>query len=118
MPHSAHRPETPLCPPPGRRPPPSAALISAIVRFGDLRSDLGQGHVLIRLSAAKSAQAVVIEALGGDYERASEIGIVWNEIEDQLVRVQDEAQVKRNLAVWWEEYFDRYDRPDPCRLAA
>jgi hypothetical protein len=88
---------------------PDAAMIDAIVRHADLRTDMGSGRVLLRLSAGRLAQAEVIFALGGDLRRAGEIGVVWNEHDDEFVRVVDDARARPQALSWWEDYFDRYD---------
>jgi hypothetical protein len=38
------------------RPPPTAALIDAVLEFADLRDEMGGGRVMLRLSPARAAE--------------------------------------------------------------
>ena len=91
---------------------PGRDMIDAIVRLADLRTDMGGGRVVLRLSAGRLAQADAIMALGPDLRRAGEIGVVWNERDDEFVRIIDDARARPQAHSWWEDYFDRYDAAD------
>ncbi|MDB5431454.1 MAG: hypothetical protein JWP35_2570 [Caulobacter sp.] len=88
---------------------PGYDMIDAIVRFADQRTDMGSGRVLLRLSAGRRAQAEVMLALGHDLRRAGEIGVVWDERDEEVVRIVDDARLKPAAHSWWEDYFDRFD---------
>lgn len=88
---------------------PGGDMIDAIVRFADQRTDLGAGQVMLRLSAGRLAQAEVMLALGSDLRLAGEVGVVWDEDEDEVIRVVDDARMKPAAHAWWEDYFDRFD---------
>lgn len=88
---------------------PGGDMIDAIVRFADVRRDLGAGRVELRLSSGRLAQAEVMLALGGDLRRAGEVGVVWDEDEEEVIRVVDDARLKPAAHAWWEDYFDRFD---------
>jgi len=102
--------------------PVSAAMISAVLGFADIHRDLGGGRTLMRLSPERAAQADVILLLGGDAERATDVGLVWNDREDQLVRVIDDAALREARLAAWEEAFDLFDadgqEAEPARLCA
>jgi hypothetical protein len=88
---------------------PSGDMIDAIVRFADQRSDAGAGRVLLRLSAGRLAQAEVMLALGHNLRRAGEVGVVWDERDEEVVRVVDDARLKPQAHAWWEDYYERFD---------
>ncbi|MEO8811336.1 MAG: hypothetical protein ABI376_00290 [Caulobacteraceae bacterium] len=73
------------------RPPPSAALIDAVLEHADLRDELGGGRVLLRIGPARLADPKVRKALGSDAGRAGDVAIIWDEREDVLFRVLDGA---------------------------
>lgn len=102
--------------------PVSAAMISAVLAFADIHRDMGGGRTLMRLSPERAAKADVILLLGGDAERATDVGLVWNDREDQLVRVIDDAALRETRLAAWEEAFDLFDaddhEPEPARLCA
>ncbi|MGR4863425.1 hypothetical protein [Caulobacter sp. LARHSG274] len=102
--------------------PVSAAMISAVLDFADVHRDLGGGRTLLRLSLERAARADVILRLGRDAERAVDIGLVWNDREDQIVRVIDDAALRASRQAAWEEAFDLFDaeesEPPPQRLYA
>jgi hypothetical protein len=88
---------------------PGIDAIDAIVRFADIRTDMGPGRVLLHLSAGRLAQAEVMMALGHNLRRAGEIGVVWDEQEEEVVRVVDDARLKPQAHAWWEDYYERFD---------
>lgn len=105
-----------------RTAPVSAAMISAVLDFADIHRDLGGGRTLMRLSPERVLRADIILLLGRDAARAADIGLVWNDREDQLVRVIDDAALRASRQAAWEEAFDLFDADDrdpaPQRLCA
>ncbi len=73
------------------RPPPSAALIDAVLAWSDLRDDLGGGRVLLRLSPSRLAEPKLRRDLGPDAARLGDIAVIWDERDDALFRVLDGA---------------------------
>ena len=102
--------------------PVNAAMISAVLDFADIHRDLGGGRTLMRLSPERALRADIILLLGRDAERAADIGLVWNDREDQIVRIIDDAALRASRQAAWEEAFDLFDADDreatPHRLCA
>ncbi|WP_165189243.1 hypothetical protein [Caulobacter soli] len=102
--------------------PVNAAMISAVLDFADIHRDLGGGRTLMRLSPERVLRADIILLLGRDAERAADIGLVWNDREDQIVRIIDDAALRASRQEAWEEAFDLFDADDrdqaPQRLCA
>jgi hypothetical protein len=73
------------------RAPPSGALINAVVQHADLIKDLGGNQSLMRLSPRRSRDPRIVNGLGREGRRLSEIAVIWDDEEDQIVRVLDEA---------------------------
>jgi hypothetical protein len=94
--------------------PVSAAMISAVLAFADIHRDLGGGRTLMRLSPERVARADIILLLGSDAERAVDVGLVWNEREDQIVRIIDDAALRTARLTAWEEAFDLFETEDPA----
>jgi hypothetical protein len=72
---------------PPRAPLPPGAVVDAILRFHDEAADQGCGRTLLRLSAQRSRDPEVRAFLGEDAGRASEVSILWDTHEDEIVRV-------------------------------
>ncbi len=88
------------------RAPPSGALITAVVQHADLIKDLGGNQSLMRLSPRRSRDPRIANPLGREARRLSEIAVVWDDEEDQIVRVLDEAAGDAVAAVSTMEAFD------------
>ena len=105
-----------------RTAPVSAAMISAVLDFADIHRDLGGGRTLLRLSPERVVKADIILLLGRDAERAVDVGLVWNDREDQIVRVIDDAALRVSRQAAWEDAFELFDAEDrdpaPHRLCA
>lgn len=72
--------------------PPSGDVISAVLRFADIEEDLGGGRIHYRLSDKRLRQREVRKVLGKEgAARAADIGVVWDERQDEIVRVFDRA---------------------------
>ena len=102
--------------------PVTAAMISVVLDFADIHRDLGGGRTLMRLSPERVLRSDIILLLGRDAERAADVGLVWNDREDQIVRVIDDAALRASRRAAWEEAFDLFDTderaPAPQRLCA
>jgi hypothetical protein len=74
------------------------------------------------LSPERVLRADVILLLGRDAERAADIGLVWDDREDQIVRIIDDAALRASRQAVWEDAFDLFDAEDrdpaPQRLYA
>jgi hypothetical protein len=73
------------------RPPPSGALIDAVLAWADLRDELGGGRVLLRLSPARLAEPGLRRELGAEAGRLGDLAVIWDERDDSLFRVLDGA---------------------------
>jgi hypothetical protein len=72
--------------------PPTGDIINAVLRYADIEEDLGGGRTLNRLSERRLRQREVRSALGKDgVKRAAEVSVVWDEREEQVFRVFDQA---------------------------
>ncbi len=74
-----------------RHAPPSGELISAVLQYADVSVDLGGGRTLLRLSARRMADPVIAGPLGREAPRLADVGVVWDEAEDEIFRVLDAA---------------------------
>ena len=70
-------------------PPPPAEVVAAVVMFGDVVQEHDDGTTTIRLSQARVERGDLDAVLGADLARATEIGVIWDEREEQIVRVLD-----------------------------
>ena len=71
--------------------PPSGALINAILEHADIRQDLGDGMVMLRLSQRRINNREVRRGLGKQAERLRQMSLVWDEDDGQIVQVCDGA---------------------------
>jgi hypothetical protein len=92
--------------------PVNQAMISAVLDFADIHRDLGGGRTLRRISHERAARADIFLLLGRDVERVTDIGLVWNDREDQIVRVTDDAELRDSRMAAWEEAFDLFETED------
>lgn len=102
--------------------PVNAPMISAVLAFADIHRDLGAGRTLMRISHERAARADVILLLGRDAERVVDLGLVWNDREDQIVRIIDDAELRDSRLAAWEDAYDLFEsevrQPDDQRLVA
>ena len=89
--------------------PVNAPMISAVLAFADIHRDLGAGRTLMRISAERAARADVILLLGRDAERVLDLGVVWNDREDQIIRIIDDAELRESRLAAWEDAFDLFE---------
>jgi len=78
-------------PTPERRPP-SGDLINTILQYADLQQAMGGGRVMLSLSARRIADPVISAPLGREAGRLHEVSIIWDEREDEIVRIIDEPR--------------------------
>jgi hypothetical protein len=104
--------------------PVNQTLISAVLDFADIHRDLGGGRTLRRISHERAAKADMFLLLGREVERVTDIGLIWNDREDQIVRVTDDAELRDSRLTAWEEAFELFETEDtdeaaePMRLCA
>src|SRR5580698_5086584 len=70
---------------------PSSALINAILEHADVRHDLGDGRSILRISPARMAKRDLRQLLGRETPRLRDISILWDDEEDEMIRVCDDA---------------------------
>ncbi|MGC1303546.1 MAG: hypothetical protein WA840_14345 [Caulobacteraceae bacterium] len=83
--------KAPRSPAPLRIVPPSGELITAVIQYADLIKDMGGDRSLLRLSERRMSDPVICEALGREAARLRDIAVLWDDEEDQIVRVLDAA---------------------------
>jgi len=88
--------------------PVNAPMISAVLAFADIHRDLGAGRTLMRISPELAARADVILLLGRSAERVVDLGVVWNDREDQIIRIVDDAERHEGRLAAWEDAFDLF----------
>jgi len=102
--------------------PINAPMISAVLAFADIHRDLGGGRTLMRISPERAARADVILLLGRDAERVVDLGLVWNDREDQIIRIIDDAEQHDSRLAAWEDAYDLFEsevrEPTDHRLVA
>ena len=87
------RPAAPRSFAPARTPAaPSSAVVDAILRFSDVQEDVGGGRIMKRLSPARLRDGEVRAALGEATAQAGRVSVLWNDREDQIVRVLVSSQ--------------------------
>ena len=68
---------------------PSGTLINAVIQYADLIKDLGGNQSLMRLSERRRMDPVIRRPLGREAVRLADVAIVWDDEQDQIVRVLD-----------------------------
>jgi len=74
------------------RRPPSGDLINTILQYADIQQPLGGGRVSLSLSARRIADPVIAGPLGREAFRLAEVSVVWDEREDEIFRIIDDAR--------------------------
>lgn len=74
------------------RRPPSGDLINTILQYADLQQSMGGGRVMLSLSARRIADPVISGPLGREAGRLHEVSIIWDEREDEIFRIVDDAR--------------------------
>ena len=72
--------------------PPSAELINSVIQYADLIKDMGGSRSMLRLSDRRRADAVICEPLGREAPRLADVAVIWDDEQDQIVRVLDAAR--------------------------
>lgn len=67
--------------------PVPGAVVDAVLRYHDEAEDQGGGRTLLRLSQQRLHDAEVEAALGAHTDRAGRVSILWNEREEEIIRV-------------------------------
>lgn len=81
---AAHAPTVPVSP----------ALVSAVLVFGDVHEPREDGTVAIRLSPERLAPGDLRLLLGVDGARLLDIAVIWDDREEQVVRVVDAGHLR------------------------
>lgn len=97
--------------------PVNQAMISAVLDFADIHRDMGGGRTLRRISHERAARADIFLLLGRDAERVTDIGLVWDDREDQIIRITDDAELRDSRMAPWEEAFDLFETEDTDEMA-
>lgn len=69
------------------RSPLPGAVVTAVVQFSDILVDQGGGRTLMRLSDSRLADPEVRTWLGEAAGRAAGVSVLWDEREEEIVRV-------------------------------
>lgn len=73
--------------------PPSGTVLAMVRQFGEAE-ERDDGLTLYRLTAAQLANADMASMLGAERERALDIALLWDDREEELVEVIDDAKVR------------------------
>ncbi len=94
---------------------PREGVVAAVLQFGDVREDREDGTTLIRFTRTRLEREDMRMLLGQDLYRALEVSLIWDEAEDQLVRVLDVAPLRqaRARATPLNRYADAHMRSFP-----
>jgi hypothetical protein len=74
------------------RRPPSGDLINTILQYADVQQPLGGGRISLSLSARRIADPVISGPLGREAFRLAEVSVIWDEREDEIFRIVDDAR--------------------------
>jgi len=77
---------------------PAERIVAAVLQFGDVREDREDGTTLIRFTRSRLDREDMQMLLGEDLYRALDVSLIWDEAEDQLVRVLDVAPLRQGDA--------------------
>jgi hypothetical protein len=77
---------------------PCEGVVAAVLQFGDVREEREDGTTLIRFTRSRLEREDMQMLLGDDLYRALDVSLIWDEAEDQLVRVLDVAPLRRGRA--------------------
>jgi hypothetical protein len=93
---------------------PSTAMIDAVLRLADQRAPAGGCRVRLSLSDLDKVDEETRRLLGETYKRLTDISILWDEREAQIVRVAQTPQPRS----WLEDEDEMMWRMRPRRSAA
>jgi len=74
---------------------PAERVVAAVLQFGDVREEREDGTTLVRFTRRRLEREDLQMLLGEDLYRALDISLIWDEAEDQLVRVLDVAPLRQ-----------------------
>ena len=74
-------------------PPPSGTLLAVVRQFGEAE-ERDDGLTLYRLTSAQLADVDVVAMLGHERDRATDISVLWDDREEELIEVIDEAAIR------------------------
>jgi len=77
---------------------PREGVVAAVLQFGDVREEREDGTTLIRFTRSRLEREDMQMLLGEDLYRALDVSLIWDEAEDQLLRVLDVAPLRRGHA--------------------
>jgi len=77
---------------------PGERVVAAVLQFGDVRDEREDGTTLIRFTRSRLEREDMQMLLGEDLYRALDVSLIWDEAEDQLVRVLDVAPLRQGRA--------------------
>ncbi len=77
---------------------PGERIVAAVLQFGDVRDEREDGTTLIRFTRSRLDREDMQMLLGEDLYRALDVSLIWDEAEDQLVRVLDVAPLRQGRA--------------------
>ncbi|GBF56734.1 hypothetical protein PbB2_00391 [Candidatus Phycosocius bacilliformis] len=89
--------------------PPSGALLNAILSYADISEDIGGGLVVLRVSANRMNDPVIIQNLGREAARLADVSILWNDDESEIHTVLDAAIPSGVEDFWAEPHFELTD---------
>jgi hypothetical protein len=75
---------------------PAEHVVAAVLQFGDVREERDDGTTLIRFTRSRLEREDMQLLLGDDLYRALDVSLIWDEAEDQLVRVLDLAPLRHS----------------------
>jgi hypothetical protein len=93
---------------------PSPAMIDAVLRLADQRAPAGGCRVRLSLSDLDQVDEETRRLLGETYKRLTDISIIWDEREAQIVRVAQAPQPRS----WLEDEDEMMWRMRPRHSAA
>lgn len=130
MPNVAHlRPARSIRPEPlflfdARRPQVAAdaGMIAKVITHADLCTRMAGGRMKLRLSAEMVESLIVQGRLSAADHRLSDLTVVWDEGQGEVVSVRDDARVRDAAARWaeWDNLWDEesYAAEEPRSVAA
>ncbi|GIU67133.1 hypothetical protein [Candidatus Phycosocius spiralis] len=108
-PQSRRNSKAPKVPSPVLVAPPTGALLNVILSYADLCEDIGGGLSLLRVSARRMADVVIVQTLGREVSRLREVSIIWNDESSEIHTILDAASPPGIEEGWYEPQFELTD---------
>lgn len=89
--------------------PPSGALLNAILSYADISEEIGGGLTVLRVSARRMNDQVIIDLLGREAARLADVSILWNDDQSEIQCVLDAAIPTGIEDMWSEPQFELTD---------